>query len=204
MVSKGGGTRPLWSRTGRELFYYVAPGTIMAVSVPLGTLAWGPPQVVVKGPYPPTANSRHYDVSADGQRFLLLKEAPLPDGEKPLAPADQCGCQLARRAEATCPDEVIAANVTQLTTPAEISNDQSARVYRARPTSSRSVQSGHPPLKPLFSVGDVGAAISMPAAAPSPRDRRHSPSLTGIGTRVAVSPRYSSSCRCSSPPSRPG
>ena len=29
-VSTGGGTRPLWSRNGRELFYYVAPDTIMA------------------------------------------------------------------------------------------------------------------------------------------------------------------------------
>ena len=27
-LSSGGGTRPLWSRTGRELFYYVAPDTI--------------------------------------------------------------------------------------------------------------------------------------------------------------------------------
>ena len=51
-VSTGGGTRPLWSPTGRELFYYVAPDTIMAVSVRLGAdITLGNPQPVVKGPY---------------------------------------------------------------------------------------------------------------------------------------------------------
>ena len=87
VVSKGGGTRPVWSRTGRELFYYVEPGTIMAVPVRLAPLTFGSPQVVVKGPYVQTLVGRHYDVSADGQRFLLIKEAPPLDGEKPLAPA---------------------------------------------------------------------------------------------------------------------
>ena len=32
-VSTGGGTRPLWRQDGRELFYYVEPGTIMAVPI---------------------------------------------------------------------------------------------------------------------------------------------------------------------------
>ena len=31
-VSAQGGTRPLWSKDGRELFYYVAPDTIMSVA----------------------------------------------------------------------------------------------------------------------------------------------------------------------------
>ena len=84
-VSTGGGTRPLWSRTGRELFYYVAPDTIMAVSVRLGEdIALGSPQPVVKGPYAKAFNAgRHYDVSNDGQRFLLLKDAS--DGQKTVA-----------------------------------------------------------------------------------------------------------------------
>jgi serine/threonine-protein kinase len=85
-VSTGGGFAPLWSRTGRELFYYVAPDTIMAVSVRLADLALGPPQAVVKGPYASSGGWRHYDVSADGQRFLLLKEAQPADGQKPAAP----------------------------------------------------------------------------------------------------------------------
>ena len=87
-VSTGGGTRPLWSPTGRELFYYVAPDTIMAVSVRLGAdITLGNPQPVVRGPYAFAANTgRHYDVSADGQRFLLLKDAPTPNGQKAPAP----------------------------------------------------------------------------------------------------------------------
>jgi Tol biopolymer transport system component len=83
-VSTAGGTRPLWSRDRRELFYYVSPDTIMAVPVRLGAdVVIGTPQPVVKGPYAVALNGgRHYDVSADGQRFLLLKDAPTPDGQK--------------------------------------------------------------------------------------------------------------------------
>jgi hypothetical protein len=86
-VSAGGGTRPLWSPTGRELFYYVAPDTIMAVSVRLGAnITLGNPQQVVKRLYAFAASTgRHYDVSADGQRFLLLKDAT-PNGQKTAAP----------------------------------------------------------------------------------------------------------------------
>jgi len=87
-VSAGGGTRPLWSPTGRELFYYMAPDTIMAVSVRLGTnITLGNSQQVVKRPYASAGGTgRHYDVSADGQRFLLLKDAPTPNGQKTAAP----------------------------------------------------------------------------------------------------------------------
>ncbi len=85
-VSTGGGTRPLWSTTGRELFYYVGPDTIMAVPVRLGSEAiLGTPQPAVKGAYAvPVNTGRHYDVSRDGQRFLLLKDASQPDGRQPL------------------------------------------------------------------------------------------------------------------------
>jgi serine/threonine-protein kinase len=88
LVSTGGGTRPLWSRNGSELFYYVAPDTIMALPVRLGAeVVLGNPQVGAKGPYSVAINAgRHYDVSADGQRFLVLKDAQAPDGQEPAAP----------------------------------------------------------------------------------------------------------------------
>jgi serine/threonine-protein kinase len=87
-VSTGGGTRPLWSRAGRELFYYVAPDTIMAVPVRLGTdVVLGRPAVVIKGPYAVAAvPGRHYDVSVDGQRFLLLKDATSPNTRQAAEP----------------------------------------------------------------------------------------------------------------------
>jgi hypothetical protein len=34
----------------------------------------------------PNTTGRHYDVSADGQRFLLLKDAPTPSGQKAPTP----------------------------------------------------------------------------------------------------------------------
>lgn len=87
-VSTGGGTRPLWSRDGRELFYHVAPDTIMAVPVRLGDdITLGKPQTVAKGPYAVAVNTgRHYDVSPDGQRFLLLKDVAQAGTAKPVAP----------------------------------------------------------------------------------------------------------------------
>jgi len=87
-VSAGGGTRPLWSPTGLELFYYMAPDTIMAVSVRLGAnITLGNSQQVVKRPFAyATSTGRNYDVSADGQRFLLLKDAPTSNGQKTAAP----------------------------------------------------------------------------------------------------------------------
>ncbi len=52
LVSRDGGTRPLWSRDGRELFYLGAPGRVMAVPIQPGpTFVYGNPQVVVEGPY---------------------------------------------------------------------------------------------------------------------------------------------------------
>ena len=87
-VSTGGGTRPLWSKDGRELFYYVAPDTVMAVPVSPGpNLALGKPAVVVKGSYARAVSpGRHYDVSPDGKRFLLLKDVETAPGAKPVPP----------------------------------------------------------------------------------------------------------------------
>ncbi|MBI3048649.1 MAG: protein kinase [Acidobacteria bacterium] len=79
-VSTDGGTRPVWSRNGRELFYFVVPGTLIAVPVQLGTgFSAGTPQVVFKGAYGSVFAARHYDVSPDGRRFLMLKTAQATD-----------------------------------------------------------------------------------------------------------------------------
>jgi eukaryotic-like serine/threonine-protein kinase len=76
LVSRQGGTRPLWSKNGRELFYYIRPGNIMVVPVTNPqTPSFGDPQLVVAGPYPAPFGGRQFDVSPDGRRFLLLKAA---------------------------------------------------------------------------------------------------------------------------------
>jgi serine/threonine-protein kinase len=81
-VSTRGGTQPLWARSGQELFYIAPDGALMGVSVTPGP-RWtaSAPTKVLEGHYfvgsglvggnPP----RNYDVTADGQRFLMMKTA---------------------------------------------------------------------------------------------------------------------------------
>ena len=78
-MSKGGGTRPLWARTGRELFY-LATGSdgfrVMAVPIQPGTsFTAATPQALFEGRYFVDSEGRTYDVSPDGQRFLMIKNA---------------------------------------------------------------------------------------------------------------------------------
>jgi serine/threonine-protein kinase len=85
-VSTNGGTRPLWSRDGRELFYYLSPGVLMSAPIePGNSFTAGTPTVVLKGAYLSPQNGRMYDVSPDGRRFLLIKESRAA-GEEPRAP----------------------------------------------------------------------------------------------------------------------
>jgi Tol biopolymer transport system component len=83
-VSVGGGTRPAWSRNGRELFYYIDPGKLMAVSIQPGTgFTAGTPQVIVDGNYLAPQSGRNYDVSPDGKRFLMIKTAQTAQAAAP-------------------------------------------------------------------------------------------------------------------------
>lgn len=75
-VSTNGGTRPAWARDKSELFYFQPPGKIVAVPIHLEpTFAASTPHVVVDGRYESTLASRSYDVSLDGKRFLMIKNA---------------------------------------------------------------------------------------------------------------------------------
>jgi Tol biopolymer transport system component len=76
-VSTGGGTRPLWSRNGQELFYLSPTGALMRVGVERGS-AWAagtPTKLLDEGYFSvPGGNlGRTYDISPDGQRFLMIK-----------------------------------------------------------------------------------------------------------------------------------
>jgi Tol biopolymer transport system component len=83
-ISTDGGQEPVWNPNGRELFYR-SGSKIMAVDVnqsrdregagvvPTGFSA-GTPRMLFEGPYLPTPGSLpNYDVSPDGQRFLMVK-----------------------------------------------------------------------------------------------------------------------------------
>jgi len=75
-VSSGGGTRPAWSRDGREIFYSGLDGAMMAVSVDStatrDTLSIATPKTLFSGPYYSVQAGRSYDVATDG-RFLMIK-----------------------------------------------------------------------------------------------------------------------------------
>ena len=76
-VSTAGGTRPLWARSGQELFYVSPAGALMRVGVERSS-SWAAttPTMLVKQGYVtnPGNPGRTYDVSSDGQRFLMIKE----------------------------------------------------------------------------------------------------------------------------------
>jgi tRNA A-37 threonylcarbamoyl transferase component Bud32 len=76
-VSTAGGRRPLWARDGRELFYLMPNGVLTRVPVEARGTAWkaGTPVLLLQGRYFTGAQGRTYDVSPDGRRFLMIKEA---------------------------------------------------------------------------------------------------------------------------------
>jgi serine/threonine-protein kinase len=80
-VSTAGGTRPVWARSGRELFYLDASNVLTAVPVGTSgpTISLGSPAKVFDTAYAEPNPSRHFDVSADGQRFLMLKAMTASD-----------------------------------------------------------------------------------------------------------------------------
>jgi serine/threonine protein kinase/Tol biopolymer transport system component len=79
-ISTEGGTEPMWNPSGRELFYR-SGNKMMAVDISTQpSFAAGKPRVLFEGPYSPTPlTTPNYDVSPDGQRFLMLK--PTEQGE---------------------------------------------------------------------------------------------------------------------------
>jgi eukaryotic-like serine/threonine-protein kinase len=82
-ISNDGGTDPVWKKTGGEL-YYRNGDSMMAVAVSTASgFTAGRPQELWKGHYshgmssscgPPGATSSNYDVTADGKRFLMIKD----------------------------------------------------------------------------------------------------------------------------------
>jgi serine/threonine protein kinase len=77
-VSNGGGSQPRWSRNGKELFYFRPDETLMAVDVNTagGTIQLGVPKALFRAPVlggtgGATGNAWRWDISPDGQRFLI-------------------------------------------------------------------------------------------------------------------------------------
>jgi serine/threonine-protein kinase len=77
-VSPANGSEPMWTRGGRELVYR-SGDSVMAVSFDPRSGESGRPAALFAGPYPDNpgwTRPRSYDVSRDGERFLMTKLPP--------------------------------------------------------------------------------------------------------------------------------
>jgi Tol biopolymer transport system component len=76
-ISTEGGTEPVWARNGRELFYR-SGNKMMIAAIETGPMfVAAKPQRLFEGNYA-TGSFRfdpNYDVTADGQRFLMIKKS---------------------------------------------------------------------------------------------------------------------------------
>jgi serine/threonine-protein kinase len=74
LISTDGGTEPMWNHNGRELFYRSGDKMMSVEIATQPSFAASKPRMLFEGPYVPTAATiPNYDVSPDGQRFLMLK-----------------------------------------------------------------------------------------------------------------------------------
>ena len=69
-----GGTRPMWSKRGDEIFYLDEDRRMMAVPVRAGAIfeKRGNPVELFRGPYGVPYLSRYYDYSPHHDRFLMI------------------------------------------------------------------------------------------------------------------------------------
>ena len=91
-ISTAGGTDATWKRTGGELYYRTGDRMMVIAVVTRPAFTAGKPSVLFEGHYnlgqnsmcgPPSPSSSNYDVTADGQRFLMVKE-----GERDVPPTE--------------------------------------------------------------------------------------------------------------------
>jgi len=98
-VSNDGGTQPLWSRDGRELFYRRGD-TVMTVTVNATTVfaSTRPRELFTNASLAFRANILDYDVFPDGQRFVMVEELN-PSGSAQLHVVTEWFDELKRNRE---------------------------------------------------------------------------------------------------------
>jgi len=78
-VSIAGGSRPLWSQDGRELYFRDGPKVFAVEVTASDRFTAGQPRELFSGSYMATSNKWDYDVAADG-RFIMIKT---PEEDRP-------------------------------------------------------------------------------------------------------------------------
>jgi hypothetical protein len=79
-VSADGGTEPVWAPNGREVFFRQGDKMMVADVATTPAFSVSRPRVLFEGRFEVSflvPGARIYDVSADGQRFLMLKSSTL-------------------------------------------------------------------------------------------------------------------------------
>jgi hypothetical protein len=71
-VSVDGGTEPLWSRDGRELFYRAGDGVIAAAVGTKGGFRVASRALLFAAPFMANPFRTNYDVARDGRRFVVI------------------------------------------------------------------------------------------------------------------------------------
>ena len=93
MVSTGGGVQPAWAPSGRELFYreqdpdiWLKLFRMMVVDiVTQPKFRPGKARALFEGPYDPGPGyGRGYDITSDGQRFVMIKRRPDESGPQQI------------------------------------------------------------------------------------------------------------------------
>ena len=79
-VSRGGGSLPVWSGDGRELFYRGLDGSVMAVKVQTAPSFQSEPPVRL---FRPRGSDTAYDVAPDGRRFVFVMTGEDPSHSAP-------------------------------------------------------------------------------------------------------------------------
>jgi eukaryotic-like serine/threonine-protein kinase len=73
-ISTEGGTEPAWNPNGRELFYRSGEKMMSVDIATQPSFSAGKPRVLFEGRYSPAPGTTpNYDVSPDGQRFLMIR-----------------------------------------------------------------------------------------------------------------------------------
>ena len=75
-ISTEGGSEPVWNRNGRELFYRNGDAMMVVDIASQPAFVAGNPRVLFEKQYVAGNTNSVYDVSPDGQRFLMVKETP--------------------------------------------------------------------------------------------------------------------------------
>ncbi|HMD33760.1 MAG TPA: hypothetical protein VKH42_02275, partial [Vicinamibacterales bacterium] len=87
-ISSAGGMRAAWARSGRELFFTDLTDTLMSVAVQTSGpgFSFGNPVKVFDAKYAMPTAFRSYDLTADGKRFLMLKQGDENDKKTSTPP----------------------------------------------------------------------------------------------------------------------